>query len=77
MEEWRNLANDSNIGAFKTFNRWKTEILNSSVYPYRNGYIEGVNNNTKVINRNSYGIKNFGYLRRKILWRQLIREVSA
>jgi transposase len=80
LEEWFQLVEKSNIDSFqsvvKTFQRWKTEILNSFVYPYSNGYIEGVNNTTKVIKRNSYGIKNFDRFRKKILWRQMIREVS-
>lgn len=82
LEDWCALVENSNIEAFKsvvqTFKRWKTEILNSFVYPsYSNGYIEGVNNTTKVIKRTSYGIKSFIRLRKKILWRQIIREVSA
>nr|WP_238458134.1 transposase [Alkalihalobacterium alkalinitrilicum] len=35
------------------------------MYPYNNGYIEGVNNTTKVIKRMSYGIKSFERLRTK------------
>lgn len=81
LEQWCELAANSNIEAFQsvvgTFKRWKTEILNSFVYPYSNGYIEGVNNTTKVIKRTSYGIKSFSRLRKKILWRQVVREVSV
>lgn len=81
LEAWFQLVENSNIEAFKsvvkTYKRWKKEILNSFVYPYSNGYIEGVNNTTKVIKRNSYGIRNFERLRKKILWRQHIRTVSA
>ena len=81
LERWFELVEQSNIEEFKsvvkTFKRWKTEILNSFVYPYSNGYIEGINNTTKVIKRQSYGMKSFDRLRKKILWRQIIREVSA
>ncbi len=81
LERWCELAENSNIEAFHsvvgTFKRWKTEILNSFVYLYSNGYIEGVNNTTKVIKRKSYGIKSFARLRKKILWRQIVREVSV
>lgn len=81
LEQWCELAVNSKIEAFQsvvgTFKRWKTEILNSFVYPYSNGYIEGVNNTTKVIKRMSYGIKSFARLRKKILWRQVIREVKS
>ena len=81
LEGWFEQVEKANIDAFKavvkTFKRWKVEILNSFVYPYSNGYIEGVNNTTKVVKRTSYGIKSFTRLRKKILWRQLIREVSV
>ncbi len=82
LEGWCSLAENSNLEAFKsvvqTFKRWKKEIINSFIYPsYSNGYIEGVNNTTKVIKRMSYGIKSFVRLRKKILWRQIVREVSA
>ncbi|RSL33310.1 hypothetical protein D7Z54_11885 [Salibacterium salarium] len=40
--------------------------------PYNNGYIEGINNTTKVIKRASYGIKSFERLKNKILWRQQV-----
>ncbi|WP_044748614.1 ISL3 family transposase, partial [Bacillus alveayuensis] len=58
----------------QTLKRWKQEILQSFMYPFNNGYIEGVNNTTKVIKRMSYGIKSFERLRKKILWRQLVRR---
>ena len=82
LEGWCSLAENSNLEAFnsvvQTFKRWKKEIINSFIYPsYSNGYIEGVNNTTKVIKRMSYGIKSFVRLRKKILWRQIVREVSA
>ena len=47
------------------------------VFPYNNGYIEGVNNTTKVIKRLSYGLKSFVRLRKKILFRQAIRSVNS
>ncbi|WP_017756557.1 ISL3 family transposase [Calidifontibacillus oryziterrae] len=59
----------------KTFRRWKTEILQSFVYPFSNGYIEGVNNTIKVLKRNSYGIKDFNRLRNKILWHQEVKQI--
>ncbi|MGJ9385940.1 transposase [Salipaludibacillus sp. CF4.18] len=68
---------DAEIPAFqkvtKTFIRWKQEILRSFMYPFNNGYIESVNNATKVIKRMSYGIKSFERLRKKIMWRQAIK----
>lgn len=78
LEAWMTRVEESGNEAFRkvvqTFKRWKQEILQSFMYPFNNGYIEGVNNTTKVIKRMSYGIKSFERLRKKILWRQLVRR---
>lgn len=77
LEAWFERVEQSGNRAFKkvvkTYKRWKKEILHAFMYPYNNGYIEGVNNTTKVIKRMSYGIKSFERLRKKILWRQVVR----
>nr|WP_083855750.1 transposase [Amphibacillus jilinensis] len=53
--EWKRA---SNINAFhrvrKTFIRWKQAILQSFMYPFNNGYIEGINNTIKVLKRDSW-----------------------
>lgn len=51
----------------RTFKSWEKEIINSFIYPYTNGYLEGINNKMKVIKRMSYGIRNFQRLRNKVL----------
>ncbi len=51
----------------KTFKNWETEILNSFVYNYSNGFLEGINNLTKVLKRNAFGYRNFERFRAKIL----------
>ena len=51
----------------KTFKNWQTEILNSFVYNYSNGFLEGINNSTKVIKRNAYGYRSFERFRARIL----------
>lgn len=51
----------------KTFKNWETEILNSFVYNYSNGFLEGINNSTKVIKRNAFGFRSFERFRAKIL----------
>lgn len=70
----------SGIEAFKrvrkTFERWKTEILQAFMYPFNNGYIEGVNNTIKVLKRNSYGIKSYERLKKKILWQQEMKNLG-
>ena len=67
-------GNEAFRNVVQTFKRWKQEILQSFMYPFNNGYIEGVNNTTKGIKRMSYGIKSLERLRKKILWRQLVRR---
>lgn len=80
FENCLRLMQDSHIKAFqkvvKTFKNWKTEILNSFLYPFNNGYIEGVNNKIKVLKRESYGIKSFERLRKKILWQEKVNKYS-
>lgn len=53
--------------AIKPFRNWQTEILNSFVYGYSNGFLEGINNLTKVLKRNAFGFRNFARFRAKIL----------
>lgn len=53
--------------AISTFQNWQTEILQSFIFGYSNGFVEGLNNKTKVIKRNAYGFRNFKRLRAKIL----------
>nr|WP_234400624.1 transposase [Virgibacillus senegalensis] len=67
----------SNIEAFRrvrTFMLWKQEILQSFMYPFNNGYIEGINNTIKVLKRDSFGIKDFERLKHKILWQQAVKK---
>ncbi len=75
LKEMRSSNIDSFHKVSKTFKRWKQEILQAFMYPFNNGYIEGVNNTIKVTKRMSYGIKSFERLKKKILWRQEIRRV--
>lgn len=62
---------------YRTFMNWRQEIIQAFMYPFNNGYIEGVNNTIKVIKRNSYGIKSFERMRNKILWNQEIKKVMG
>ena len=52
----------------KAYHNWFREILNSMDVPWTNGYIEGCNNKTKVLKRVTYGMRNFGNLRKRILF---------
>ncbi len=51
----------------ETLKRWQVEILNSFVYGYSNGFLEGINNHTKVMKRNAFGFRNFKRARARIL----------
>src|SRR5699024_3708567 len=53
--------------AIETFRNWQKEIMNSFAFGLHNGYIEGINNQTKVIKRNAFGFKRFDRFRIKVL----------
>ena len=53
--------------AIETFKNWQKEILSSFAFGFHNGYIEGINNQTKVIKRNAFGFKRFDRFRLRIL----------
>nr|WP_269445921.1 transposase [Oceanobacillus iheyensis] len=42
-------------------------MMNSFAFDLHNGYIEGINNQTKVIKRNAFGFKRFDRFRARIL----------
>ncbi len=60
-----------------TFKRWQTEILNSFVYGYTNGFVEGLNNKTKVIKRAAYGFRSFYHFRAKILLSHKYKNIGS
>lgn len=55
------------MDAIQTLKNWQVEILNSFAFEYNNGFIEGLNNQTKVIKRNAFGFKRYDRFRLKIL----------
>ncbi|WP_025727023.1 transposase, partial [Heyndrickxia ginsengihumi] len=55
------------IQAIKTLKNWQIEILNSFAFGYTNGFVEGLNNQTKVIKRNAFGFKRYDRLRLRVL----------
>lgn len=61
----------------KTFKNWQTEILNSFVFDYSNGFLEGINNLTKVMKRNAFGYRRFDRFRRKILLHQQFKHIGT
>lgn len=50
-----------------TFIELQKYIVNSIIYPYSNGVLEGINNKIKVVKRNGFGYRNFINLRTRIL----------
>lgn len=62
---------EANIPAFlkaiRTLKNWQLEILNSFAFRYTNGFLEGINNKTKVMKRNAYGFRRFEHARAKVL----------
>lgn len=63
--------------AMGTFRNWQTEILNSFSFNYSNGFLEGINNLTKVIKRNAFGFQNFERARARILLTHKYKNMGA
>lgn len=81
LEAFYRKVEDSNIPAFKkairTFKNWQTEILNSFSFGFSNGFLEGINNKTKVMKRNAYGFRRFDHFRAKILLNIKYKEIGV
>ncbi|WP_342558696.1 ISL3 family transposase [Metasolibacillus sp. FSL K6-0083] len=65
------------LKAIKTFRNWQVEILNSFNFPYSNGFLEGINNRTKVMKRNAYGFRRFDHFKAKILLNIRYRNIGV
>lgn len=63
------------LKAIQTLKNWQVEILNSFSFQYSNGFLEGINNKTKVMKRNAYGFKRFDHFRAKILLNMKYKEI--
>src|SRR5699024_9430937 len=65
------LVNDSGIKEFQkaidAFKNWEKEIISSVDCDLHNGYIEGINNQTKVIKHNEFGFRGFDRFRLRVL----------
>lgn len=81
LKHFYKLVEESGIPEFrkniKTIKNWQTEILNSFVYGYSNGFLEGINNHTKVIKRNAFGFRNFKRSRARILLSHKYKEIGV
>lgn len=63
--------------AIKTLKNWQVEILNSFAYNFSNGFLEGINNLTKVMKRNAFGFRSFKRFRAKILLTHKYKKVGV
>jgi transposase len=63
--------------AAQTLKNWQMEILNSFSYNYSNGFIEGLNNLTKVMKRNAFGFRSFLRFRAKILLTHKFKRLGS
>jgi transposase len=63
--------------AAQTLKNWQIEILNSFSYNYSNGFLEGINNLTKVMKRNAFGFRSFLRFRAKILLTHKYKRLGA
>lgn len=75
------LVEASGVEEFKkaigTFQNWQKEIMNSFAFGLNNGYIEGINNQTKVIKRNAFGFRRFDRFRLKILLHHQYKHING
>ncbi|GGH75018.1 transposase [Pullulanibacillus pueri] len=56
--------------AIQTIKNWQVDVLNSFAFGYSNGFIEGLNNQTKEIKRNAFGFQCYDRLRLRVLLHQ-------
>lgn len=62
--------------AILTFQNWQDEILNSFAFHYNNGFVEGLNNQTKVIKRNAFGFHRHDRLRFRVLLHHQYKDLE-
>ncbi|MFB4170156.1 ISL3 family transposase [Virgibacillus sp. JSM 102003] len=62
--------------AIETLQNWQKQIMNSFAFDLHNGYIEGINNQTKVIKRNAFGFRRFDRFRLKVLLHHQYKNVN-
>lgn len=81
LEAFYRLVEEARVPAFlkaiQTFKNWQVEILNSFVFSYSNGFLEGINNKTKVMKRNAYGFRRFDHFKAKILLNVKYKEIGV
>lgn len=51
--------------------------MNSFAFNLNNGYVEGINNQTKVIKRNAFGFRRFDRFRLKVLLHHQYKNIAV
>ncbi|MEL4023580.1 ISL3 family transposase [Lysinibacillus endophyticus] len=64
------------LKSIQTLKNWQNEILNSFVFGYSNGFLEGINNKSKVLKRNAYGFRKYEHFKAKILLGHLYKKIE-
>ncbi|MEK4628800.1 transposase [Solibacillus sp. FSL R7-0682] len=59
-----------------TFKNWQVEILNRYAFGYSNGFLEGINNTSKVIKRHAFGFRKYEHFKAKVLLSRVYKEVG-
>lgn len=81
LHQYYDLVKASGIEEFEkaihTFQNWQKEIMNSFGYDLHNGFVEGINNQTKVIKRNAFGFKRFDRFRLKVLLHHQYKDLET
>ncbi|AXQ79492.1 ISL3 family transposase [Streptococcus chenjunshii] len=67
IEEHMGTVNSVLQTTFKTFKKYKKEIINALEFPYSNAKLEATNKIIKDIKRNAFGFRNFKNFKTKIL----------
>ena len=65
------------LKAFQTLKDWRGEILNSIIFFYSNGYLEGLYNKTKAIKGNTYDFLCFKHFKVKHLLNIQYKEIKV
>ncbi|WP_312755288.1 ISL3 family transposase [Rummeliibacillus suwonensis] len=80
LEAFYRKVEEATIPAFRkriqTLKNWQVEILNSFVFNYSNGFLEGINNKSKVLKRNAYGFRKYEHFKAKILLGHMYRKIG-
>ncbi|MEK9199595.1 ISL3 family transposase [Ureibacillus sp. FSL E2-3493] len=80
LEAFYRKVEEANIPSFikriQTIKNWQVEILNSFIFNYSNGFLEGINNKSKVLKRNAYGFRKYEHFKAKILLGHMYRKIG-